>query len=366
MDKSSKILVTGGSGMVGSAIIRCLLKEGYSNIISTYHSNTPSGFDTDVRFYKIDLTNQIQSASLLAQEKPHYVFVASAKVGGIESNNTLRAEFIYQNLQMQCNVIHYSYLTGVKKLIFLGSSCIYPRHCPQPMKEEHLLTSALEYTNEPYAIAKIAGLKMCESYNLQYGTNYLCLMPTNLFGINDRFNLIHSHVIPALIRKFHLAKCLRNRDFDAIYRDLTSRDIGYTMKDTIDETLRDAGITSDYVEIWGSGNARRDFLYVDDLASACVFVMQNVDFSDLTSGKTEVRNTHINIGSGQDISIRDLSVLIREVVGFDGEIRFNTSKPEGMPVKLLDNTLILSLGWEPSTTLRDGLIQTYKWYLESI
>ncbi|MCX8028236.1 MAG: GDP-L-fucose synthase [Thermodesulfovibrionales bacterium] len=366
MDKSAKILVTGGSGMVGSAIIRCLLKNGYSNIVSTYLSNKPPMFSSPVRFYKIDLTNQLQSAGLLAQERPEYVFVASARVGGIEANSRLRGQFIYENLQIQCNTIHYSYLTGVKKLIFLGSSCIYPKHCPQPMKEDYLLTSPLEYTNEPYAIAKIAGLKMCDAYNLQYGTNFISLMPTNLYGINDNFNLLHSHVIPALIRKFHLARCLQDEEFDLIYKDIAFRDLGYDIKDDIQQTLKSAGITKDYVEIWGSGNARRDFLYVDDLADVCLFVMNNVDFKDLTVGKDEIKNTHINIGSGQDISISDLANLISEIVGFKGDLRFNTNKPDGMPVKLLDNTLINTLGWKPSVCLKDGLVNTYDWYLKSI
>lgn len=366
MDSHSKILVTGGSGMVGSAIIRCLLKKGYTNIVSTYLKNKPIDIHNEVKYYKIDLTNQIQSASLLAQIRPEYVFVASAKVGGIEANNTLRGQFIYENLQMQCNTIHYSYLTGVKKLIFLGSSCIYPKKCRQPMKEDYLLTGELEYTNEPYSIAKIAGLKMCESYNLQYDTNFVCLMPTNLFGINDNFNLMSSHVIPALIRKFHLAKCLKSKDLDLIYRDLSFRDIGYPLKQDLYETLKGAGVTPDYVEIWGSGKARRDFLFADDVADACLFVMQNIDFKDLATGKNEIRNTHINIGSGNDISIRDLANLVCEIVGFDGKMIFNAKKTDGMRLKILDNTLITSFGWMPSVTLRDGLINTYKWYLESL
>ncbi|HHH54781.1 MAG TPA: GDP-L-fucose synthase, partial [Bacteroidetes bacterium] len=271
-------------------------------------------------------------AGFFQKEKPEYVILAAAKVGGIVANNTYRADFIYENLAIQNNVIHQSYLNGVKKLLFLGSTCIYPKNAPQPMKEDSLLTSPLEYTNEPYAIAKIAGIKMCESYNLQYGTNFISVMPTNLYGPNDNFDLEKSHVLPALLRKMHEAK-LNN----------TSK-----------------------VEIWGSGEPRREFLYSEDMADACVFLMENRDFQDTyDTDQKEIRNTHINIGTGVDISIRELAETIQKIVGYEGELYFDTSKPDGTMVKLTDPSKLHSLGWKHKVELEEGIRRVYAWYLEN-
>lgn len=315
MTKTSKIYVAGHRGLVGSAILKNLTFKGFSNIVTRTHA-------------ELDLTNQQAVADFFAQEKPEYVFLAAAKVGGIVANNTYRADFIYENLAIQNNVIHQSYVHGVKKLLFLGSTCIYPKSAPQPMKEEYLLTSELEYTNEPYAIAKIAGIKMCESYNLQYGTNFISVMPTNLYGPNDNFDLETSHVLPALMRKIHEAKQTGTKE----------------------------------VEIWGSGNPRREFLYSEDMADACVFVMENVDFKDLVQGQKEIRNTHINIGTGEDISIRELAELIQKIVGYEGTLVYNTSKPDGTMVKLTDPSKLHALGWKHVTKLEAGILQAYQWY----
>ncbi len=367
-NQNSKILVAGGTGMVGSAIVRALKKRGFTNITATFFNQKPILQYPDVQYYKIDLTNQLQTAQFFALERPEYVFMAAARVGGIEANNTLRAQFIYENLQIQNNVIHYSYLTGVKKLLFLGSSCIYPRESPQPIKEEYLLTGPLEYTNEPYAIAKIAGLKLCESYNIQYGTNFISAMPTNLYGINDNFNLRTSHVLPALLRKFHLARLLEENNTDAIVQDLKARELGLesqSIDDSVIEVLKTFGVTGERVEIWGSGRPRRDLLNVDDAADALIYIMERVDFKDLKGDKTEVRNTHINVGSGTDFSIKELTEIIKEIVGFNGEIVYNTAKPDGMPLKRLDNTRINDLGWYPKINIKDGIREVYKWYLET-
>jgi GDP-L-fucose synthase len=363
---NSKVLVAGGTGMVGSAIIRALKKRGFEDISATFFNHHPVIQYPDVHYYKIDLTNQLQTAHFFAHERPEYVFMAAARVGGIEANNTLRAQFIYENLQMQNNVIHYSYLTGVKKLLFLGSSCIYPKESPQPIKEEYLLTGPLEYTNEPYAIAKIAGLKLCESYNLQYGTNFISAMPTNLYGINDNFNLKTSHVLPALLRKFHLGKLLQEGNIEALTRDLQVYELGHEMQGSIFETLKALGISRDSVELWGSGKPRRDLLNVDDAADALLYLMEKVDFKDLRGNGTEIRNTHINIGSGTDLSIREIAELIRDIVGFNGEIVYNTSKPDGMLLKRLDNTKINNLGWYPKIDLKEGIKEVYEWYLKTL
>jgi len=317
MTKTSKIYVAGHRGLVGSAILKNLTCKGFSNIITRTHK-------------ELDLTDQKAVKEFFEQEKPEYVFLAAAKVGGIVANNTYRAEFIYENLAIQNNVIHQSYIYSVKKLLFLGSTCIYPKNAPQPMKEDFLLTSELEYTNEPYAIAKIAGIKMCESYNLQYGTNFISVMPTNLYGPNDNFDLETSHVLPALIRKIHEAKQKGAKE----------------------------------VEIWGSGNPRREFLYSEDMADACVFVMENVNFKDLSKGKHEIRNTHINIGTGKDISIRELAELIQQIVGYEGRLVYNTSKPDGTMIKLTDPSKLHALGWEHKVELEVGIRIAYQWYLE--
>ena len=317
MTKTSKIYVAGHRGLVGSAILKNLTSKGFSNIVTRTHA-------------ELDLTNQQAVSDFFAQEKPEYVFLAAAKVGGIVANNTYRAEFIYENLVIQNNVIHQSYIHGVKKLLFLGSTCIYPKNAPQPMKEEYLLTNELEYTNEPYAIAKIAGIKMCESYNLQYGTNFISVMPTNLYGPNDNFDLETSHVLPALMRKIHEAKVKGDKE----------------------------------VEIWGSGKPRREFLYSEDMADACVFVMENVDFKDLIEDKTEIRNTHLNIGTGEDISIRELAELIQQIVGYEGALVYNTSKPDGTMIKLTNPSKLHALGWKHNVELKEGIRKVYSWFLK--
>jgi GDP-L-fucose synthase len=304
MQKNSKIYIAGHNGMVGSAIVRNLKSKGYHNLI---HKS----------FSELDLLNQSDVQKFFQTEKPEYVILAAAKVGGIVANNTYRAQFIYENLQIQNNVIHTSYLNSVKKLLFLGSSCIYPKHAPQPMKEEYLLTNTLEPTNEPYAIAKIAGIKMCQAYNDQYGTDYISVMPTNLYGYNDNFDLKTSHVLPALIRKFHEAK--ENN--------------------------------SEFVEIWGSGSPYREFLHVDDMADASVYLLENYSGNDF-----------VNIGTGKDISIKDLALLIKEIVGFKGYLKFDSSKPDGTPKKRLDVSKLNSLGWAAKISLRDGISKTYLWY----
>ena len=318
MQKDSKIYVAGHRGLVGSAIMKSLKNRDYTNIVTKTHS-------------ELDLTNQQAVSDFFAKEKPEFVFLAAAKVGGIVANNIYRADFIYENIQIQNNVIHQSYLNGVKKLMFLGSTCIYPKNSPQPMKEEYLLTSELEYTNEPYAIAKIAGIKMCESYNLQYGTNFISVMPTNLYGINDNFDLETSHVLPALLRKIHEAK------------------IG----------------NEPQVEIWGSGRPRREFLYSEDMADACLFLMENRDFQDTyDADQKEIRNTHINIGTGVDISIKELAETIKNIVGYKGELYFNETKPDGTMVKLTDPTKLYELGWKHRVELEEGIERVYEWYLE--
>jgi len=305
MENRSKIYVAGHRGMVGSAIVRKLQKEGYANLLLRSRQ-------------ELDLLDQTVVRRFFEAEKPEYVFLAAAKVGGILANDTYRAQFIYENLQIQNNIIHSAWQSGVKKLLFLGSSCIYPKHAPQPMKEEHLLTGPLEPTNEPYAVAKIAGIKMCQAYNDQYGTDYISVMPTNLYGPNDNFDLQTSHVLPALIHKFHKAK-----------------------KDRLPA-----------VEIWGTGSPKREFLHVDDLADACLFLMKNY------SG-----NNFLNIGVGEDISIKDLALLIKKIVGYQGKLSFDTSKPDGTPRKLLDVGRLHRLGWKATIGLEEGIAQTYRWFL---
>ncbi|MFB1027908.1 MAG: GDP-L-fucose synthase, partial [Flavobacteriaceae bacterium] len=325
MDINSKIYVAGHRGLVGSAIVKDLESKGYLNIVTKTHS-------------ELDLTNQEAVQEFFKFNRPEYVILAAAKVGGIEANNSYRGSFIYENMMIQNNVIHQSHVQGVKKLLFLGSTCIYPKHCPQPMKEDYLLTDALEYTNESYAIAKIAGIKMCESYNLQYGTNFISVMPTNLYGPNDNFDLETSHVLPALIRKIHLAKLLSESKFESVVKDLKL--------DNIEEAkayLSRFGVSANSVEIWGTGTPRREFLWSEDMADACVFLMQNRNFSDTyNANEKEVRNTHINIGSSKDISIKELAEMIKKRVGFEGVLFFNADKPDGTMVKLTDTTKINS------------------------
>lgn len=356
MNKNAKIYVAGHRGLVGSAIVANLRQKGFTNIVTKMHQ-------------EVDLTNQIETANFFEKEKPEYVFLAAAKVGGILANNRYRADFIYENLMIQNNVIHQSYVHNVKKLLFLGSTCIYPKNANQPIKETELLTNELEYTNEPYAIAKIAGIKMCESYNLQYNTNFLSVMPTNLYGPNDNFDLEKSHVLPALIRKIHLAKLLENNDEKSVLKDL--------QVDTLDQAksiLSKFGVTSKSVEIWGSGKPKREFLWSEDMADACVHIMQKVKFKDLISSPLwgdaegrgdEIRNTHINIGTGIDISIAALAEKIKKIVGFNGDLHFDTSKPDGTLRKVTDVSKLHNLGWKHSVNLEEGIEKMYVWYISS-
>jgi GDP-L-fucose synthase len=381
MDKASKIYVAGGTGLVGSAIIKKLKERGYSNIISTYHKRKPT--EDGVEWIKLDLINQEDVREFFEKVRPEYIFLAAAKVGGIVANNKYRADFIYENLQIQNNVIYNAYKYNVKKLMFLGSTCIYPKNCPQPIKEEYLLTGELEYTNEPYAVAKIAGIKLCESFNLQYGTNFISVMPTNLYGENDNFDLEKSHVLPALIRKIHLAKALSEENFEEIRRDLDKNPIeeidGSASEEEILNILKKYGITKNQVEIWGSGKPRREFLYSDDMADACVFLMENIDFKDIISEQfgvnrscditeyttKEIRNTHINIGTGKDISIKELAEMIKDIIGYEGEFYFNTNKPDGTMRKVTDVSKLHSLGWRHRVELDEGIKKVYEWYCNS-
>ena len=347
MEKASKIFVAGHNGLVGSALVKNLIQKGYTNIVTRTRQD-------------LDLTNTSDVTTFFAAEKPDYVFLAAAKVGGIIANNTYRADFIYENLMIQNNIIHQSYIYGVKKLLFLGSTCIYPKNCPQPMKEEYLLTDELEYTNEPYAIAKIAGIKMCESYNIQYKTNFISVMPTNLYGPNDNFDLEKSHVLPALLRKVHLAKLLSENNIEALLLDLKVN--------TLDEAnllLNQYKIAKDKVEIWGSGAPMREFLWSEDMADACVFIMENRGFKDCFSNPNSIKNTHINIGTGIDISIKDLAYLIKEIVGYDGDFVFNTEKPDGTIKKLTDCGKLNNLGWKHKINLAEGVKKMYLWYLQN-
>ncbi|NDV59652.1 GDP-L-fucose synthase [Bacteroides sp. 519] len=355
MDKQAKIYIAGHRGLVGSAIWRSLEQKGYTNLIGKTHS-------------ELDLMDAVAVREFFDKEQPEYVFLAAAYVGGIMANNTYRADFIYNNLQIQQNVIGESFKHNIKKLLFLGSTCIYPRDAKQPIKEDELLTAPLEYTNEPYAIAKIAGLKMCESFNLQYGTNYIAVMPTNLYGPNDNFDLEKSHVLPAMIRKIYLAKCLMNNDWEAIKQDLNKRPVeGITGSNNINEittTLNKYGISANCVELWGTGKPLREFLWSEDMADACVYIMEQVDFNNLKGTGKEIRNCHINIGTGKEITIKDLSALIQSTVGYQGEIRFNSDKPDGTLRKLTDPSKLHALGWKHKIELEEGIARAYKWYVE--
>ncbi len=310
MKSDSKIYVAGHRGLVGSAIMRRLVTGGYANTVTRAHS-------------ELDLTDQSAVEAFFTSERPAYVFLAAAKVGGIHANNTYRADFIYQNLMIESNIIHASYRHGVKKLMFLGSSCIYPKHAPQPMKEEHLLTGLLEPTNEPYAIAKIAGIKLCDAYNRQHGTNFMSVMPTNLYGLRDNYDLQNSHVLPALIRKMHEAK------------------------------VQDAG----EVVVWGSGAPKREFLYSENMADACVFLMEKFNAADV--------GEFVNVGTGKEITIRELAELVAEIVGFRGKLVFDTSRPDGTPRKLLDVSRLQALGWQPKTGFHEGITRAYADFLQN-
>jgi len=381
MKQDSKIYVAGHHGLVGSALWKNLQSKGYHNLI---------GRTID----ELDLMDTKAVNHFFETEKPQYVILAAAKVGGIVANNTYRGQFIYENLMIQNNVIHAAYLHQVKKLLFLGSTCIYPREAPQPMAEDCLLTGPLEYTNEPYAIAKIAGIKLCESYNLQYGTNFISVMPTNLYGPNDNFDLEKSHVLPAMLRKMHLGKCLEENNWEAIREDLNKRPIegisgaieqaeqgkSEGNKQKILEVLKKYGITSTLplspsplpkvtVELWGTGTPFREFLWSEEMADACIFLMENIDFQDAirvnnSSSTREIRNSHINIGTGKEITIKELAYLIKSSIGFNGEIVFDTTKPDGTMRKLTDPSKLHALGWHHQIEIEEGIKKLYSWYLK--
>lgn len=355
MNQSSKIYVAGHRGLVGSAIWNNLQQKGYTHLVGRTHD-------------ELDLLDGAAVRRFFDDERPEYVFLAAAYVGGIVANNRYRADFIYRNLGIQQHVIGESYRHGVKKLLFLGSTCIYPRDVPQPMKEEALLTAPLEYTNEPYAIAKIAGLKMCESFNLQYGTNYIAVMPTNLYGPNDNFNLERSHVLPAMVRKIHLAKCLGEKDINAVRADLAKRPVegedGTGSDEAILRLLAKYGISPSRVTLWGTGRPLREFLWSEEMADACVYIMEHVDFDDLKGDADEVRNCHINIGTGKEISIRELAELVARTAGYRGTLTFDASKPDGTMRKLTDVSKLHALGWHHRIEIEEGVERMYRWYLQ--
>lgn len=346
MNFNARIFVAGHNGLVGRAIVKGLNSAGYSNIIVRSRA-------------KLNLLNEVEVENFFLNERPEYVFLAAAKVGGIVANNIYRADFLIENLSIQNNVISSSYKYGVKKLLFLGSTCIYPKNAPQPLKENSLLSGELEYTNEPYAIAKIAGIKLCESYNIQYGTNFISVMPTNLYGPGDNFNFEKSHVLPALLRKIYLAKCLQEGQISAVLRDLNEANEAKAL-----EYLNSIGVANGVVNIWGSGKPLREFMWSEDMANACIHIIKNVNFSDLIESK-EIRNTHINIGTGEEISIADLAKLIAEVIGYRGLFNFDSTKPDGTMRKLTDVSKLHSLGFNHKVPLRDGIERVYQWYLEN-
>lgn len=388
LSKDSKIFVAGHHGLVGSAIWNNLKARGYNNLVGRSHK-------------ELDLTNQIAVKEFFDQEQPDAVVLAAAHVGGIMANSLYRADFIMQNMLMQCNVIGEAYRHNVKKLLFLGSTCIYPKNAPQPMKEDALLTSELEYTNEEYAIAKIAGLKMCESYNLQYGTNYIAVMPTNLYGPNDNFHLENSHVMPAMMRKIYLAKLIHDEEWDAIRTDMNKRPVegvdGSASNEAILKVLAKYGIENNKVTLWGTGKPLREFLWSEEMADASVHVLLNVDFSDIIGKKVyssvqtgkstaggatdrnsnsgrggaipslgEIRNCHINVGTGKELTIRELSELIVKTVGFTGEVFFDASKPDGTMRKLIDVSKLHSLGWHHKVETDEGVERLFNWYKDSL
>lgn len=358
MEKNEKIYVAGHHGLVGSAIWNNLKSKGYFNLVGRTHT-------------ELDLLDGVAVKKFFDEEEPAYVILAAAHVGGIMANSKYRADFIYQNLQIQQNVIGESFAHHVKKLLFLGSTCIYPRDAQQPMKETALLTAPLEYTNEPYAIAKIAGLKMCESFDLQYGTNYIAVMPTNLYGPNDNFHLENSHVLPAMIRKIHLAKCLNEGDWEAVRRDMDKRPVeGVTGKNSEDEilaVLAKYGITPAEVKLWGTGTPLREFLWSEEMADASVFVLEHVDFKDTyAAGDKDIRNCHINIGTGKELTIRQVAQLIVKAVGFKGLLSFDANKPDGTMRKLTDVSKIHALGWHHKIEIDEGVERLYRWYLNNL
>ena len=366
LDRNSRIYVAGHRGLVGSAIWKNLEQRGFTNLIGRSHQ-------------ELDLLDGVAVRDFFDRERPEAVILAAAHVGGIMANLRYRADFIWQNLQIQQNVIGESFRHGVKKLLFLGSTCIYPREAPQPMTEDCLLTSPLEYTNEPYAIAKIAGLKMCESFNIQYGTDYMAVMPTNLYGPNDNFHLENSHVLPAMIRKIHLSKCLYENNWEAVRKDLDRRPVlktdrtvdGHSSEEDILSVLGSYGISAGTVTLWGTGSPMREFLWSEDMADASVHILLNVRFEDTfdpsrknSDGITEIRNCHINIGTGEEISIRETADKIARETGFMGEIRWDTSKPDGTLRKLTDVSRLHRLGWHHKVGIDEGISRLYKWYLK--
>ena len=369
MEKDSKIYVAGHRGLVGSAIYRNLQSKGYSNIVVRTHA-------------QLDLLDGVAVRQFFDEEQPEYVVLAAAFVGGIMANSLYRADFIYKNLQIQQNVIGESFRHGVKKLLFLGSTCIYPRDAKQPMQEEALLTSPLEYTNEPYAIAKIAGLKMCESFNLQYGTNYIAVMPTNLYGPNDNFDLERSHVMPAMMRKIYLSHLLMKADWHNIRRDLDLRPVeginGQAEENQIIGILNKYGIYSDRVELWGTGKPLREFLWSEEMADASVYILENVNFSDIISTVDysgngaarpelgEIRNCHVNIGTGKEITIAQLAELIVKTVGYNGQVVFDSTKPDGTMRKLTDVSKLHRLGWNHKIEVAEGVERLFGWYKQSL
>ncbi len=387
LDKNAKIYVAGHRGLVGSAIWNNLLQRGYTNLVGRTHS-------------ELDLTDQQAVKRFFDEERPEAVVLAAAFVGGIMANSLYRADFIMQNMLMQCNVIGESYRHGVKKLLFLGSTCIYPKNAPQPMTEDQLLTSPLEYSNEEYAIAKIAGLKMCESYNLQYGTNYIAVMPTNLYGPNDNFHLENSHVMPAMMRKVYLAKLINDDNWTAIRKDIDARPVegidGSASQEKILEILAKYGIYNNKVVLWGTGTPLREFLWSEDMADASVHVLLNVDFSDVigiekyssvhygaeangvvdrnhSQGRGgaipslgEIRNCHINVGTGKELTIRELAQLVVEAVGFTGQVEFDATKPDGTPRKLIDVSKLHRLGWTHKVEIEEGVARLFQWYQSTL
>lgn len=364
--KNSKIYIAGHNGLVGSAIWNNLKQRGYTNLVGKSHR-------------ELDLLDAVAVKRFFDEEQPEAVVLAAAHVGGIMANLVYRADFIYENLQIQQNVIGESFRHGVKKLLFLGSTCIYPREATQPMKEDCLLTSPLEYTNEPYAIAKIAGLKMCESFNLQYGTNYIAVMPTNLYGPNDNFHLENSHVLPAMIRKIHLAKCLNERNWEAVRKDIGLRPVSKEIngkkiiinenssREEILHMLGQYGINPEGVVLWGTGRPMREFLWSEEMADASVHVLLNVDFKDTyPEGCKEIRNCHINVGTGKEISIHEVAEKIKAEIGFKGAIIWDAGKPDGTLRKLTDVSKLHSLGWHHKVEIDEGIHRLYEWYLQGI
>lgn len=356
MEKTTKIYIAGHRGLVGSAIWKNLQKRGFTNLVGRTHA-------------ELDLMDPVAVRQFFDEEKPEAVILAAAHVGGIMANLKYRADFIYKNLQIQNNVIGESFRHNVQKLLFLGSTCIYPKEAPQPMKEDTLLTSPLEYTNEPYAIAKIAGLKMCESFNIQYGTNYIAVMPTNLYGPNDNFHLENSHVLPAMIRKIHLADALQRKDWEAVRSDLDKRPVegvdGSFPEQEILDKLAKYGITPEVVTLWGTGTPMREFLWSEDMADASVHVLLNVDAKDTQpQGTVEIRNCHINVGTGKEVSIREAAELIQKEIGYGGTIHWDSTKPDGTMRKLTDVTKLNNLGWKHSVEIGEGIHRIYEWYMQ--